>query len=222
LGSSAQSTFNIMTTDSYQNPNAGKVRLASFFASLVMVAVLALCSGCLASKSYIDAKFRDATYLSIKVPDKPAKVVVNVAFQTNGKPNKRVDGILRRAVLRVFSASRLFTESSSPSTAPLGRFDITVNNVADVGAAFGKGFATGLTFGAAGSHVVDGYEMTATYTPPGASPITKTYRHGLHTTIGLHSTPEGLIPVPAGNGFDVVLEDMLLNFLRDLQKEGSL
>ena len=173
-------------------------------------------------KSYVDPKFRDADYLSIKAPDSPRPVVVTAIFQTNGKPKKQLHTLVRKKVTKVLAATRIFTEAANAQTNQAGRLEITVNNVGDIGGAVGKGVGTGLTFGLAGSAVVDGYEMTAIYTPVGGSPVTKTYKHAIHSTVGLHSAPKGMEPVPIADAFDQVVEDMLLNFLRDLQKDGNL
>src|SRR5215831_10009127 len=88
-----------------------------------------------------------------------------------------------------------------------------------MGAAVGKGFATGLTFGLAGSEVVDGYEMSVSYTPVGGSPMCRKYKHAIHTTIGALKAPSGMQPAPLADAFDQVVEDMLLNFLRDFQQQ---
>ena len=68
----------------------------------------------------------------------------------------------------------------------------------------GKGLGSGLTLGLAGSEVVDGYEMTAIYTPAEGYPVTKTYNHAIHTTIGLHSAPKGMEPLLLADAFDQV------------------
>ncbi len=70
--------------------------------------------------------------------------------------------------------------------------------------------------------MVDNYEMTAVYTPADGTPITKKYKHALHSTIGAHSAPAGMEPVPRELAFDQIMEDMLLNLLCDLQHEGAL
>ena len=65
--------------------------------------------------------------------------------------------------------------------------------------------------------------MTAVYTPASGDAISRTYEHSLYsTTIGNHSPPEGMEPVPNELSFDQIMEDMLLNFLSDLQKAGVL
>lgn len=198
-------------------------RAASNLRLVALTFAIALAgSGCLQVKCYVDPQFRSADYLSIKAPANPTPVVVTAIFQTNGKPKKQLHTVVRKQITKVLAATRVFTEATSTRTNEAGRLDVTVNNVGDIGSAVGKGFGTGLTFGLAGSAVVDGYVMTATYSPPAGASVTKTYKHALHSTVGLHSAPKGMEPVPMADAFDQVVEDMLLNFLRDLQKESIL
>jgi hypothetical protein len=190
-------------------------RLWSLFLLLVCA------TGCLATKAYVDPKFRSADYLSIKAPGTPLPVTVTATFQTNGKANKHLHNVVRKKLTKVLAATRVFTEPVNTNATPAGRLDLTVNNVGNLAGAAGKGFATGLTLGLAGSEVVDGYVMTAIYTPSGGAAVTRTYEHAIHSTIGLHSAPKGMEPVPLAEAFDQVIEDMVLNFLRDLQRDGA-
>jgi hypothetical protein len=96
-----------------------------------------------------------------------------------------------------------------------------LNNVADTGAAAGKGFGTGLTFGLAGSHVTDGYEMTVRLTQ-GTTITERAYSHAILSTIGNASGPPGLTPVSLGAAFNQVVDDLVLNAIKDLQAAGML
>ncbi|HEY5041459.1 MAG TPA: hypothetical protein VIK53_05595 [Verrucomicrobiae bacterium] len=180
------------------------------------------CTGCLSTKSYVDPTFHDANYLSIRTPASPRPVVVVAMFQVNGKPKKELNSIVFRKVTKILAATRVFIQASNAQTNQAARLEITVNNITDIGSAEGKGFGTGFTLGLAGSEVVDRYEMTAIYTPSGGLPIKKIYKHAIFSTIGAHSAPKGMEPVSISDAFDQVVEDMLLNFLRDLQESGSL
>ena len=195
---------------------------ATLRVSILASSLILAGTGCLGVKSYVDPQFRDATYQSIKPMEAPKLVTITVEFQVNGKPNKQQQVVVRRKVVRVLTATRVFVEAKGPSTEPPAELRVVVNNVGDIGAAVGKGFATGLTFGLAGSHVVDGYELTATYTPVNGNPVIRTYKHAIHSTIGAHSAPKGMEPVPLVDAFDQVVEEMLLNFLRDLQAQHDL
>ena len=189
---------------------------------ILVLGLVIICTGCLSAKHYVDPTFHDANYLSIKTPDSPRPIVVIATFQVNGKPKKEADPIVFRKVTKVLAATRIFIEATNAQTNQAARLEIVVNNIADIGSAEGKGFGTGLTLGLAGSEIVDRYEMTAIYTPAGGLPIKKIYKHAIYSTIGAHSAPAGMEPVSIEDAFDQVVEDMLLNFLRDLQKNGDL
>jgi len=195
----------------------------SFFSSAVSTITIAIiCTGC-AATSYVNPSFHDADYSSIKPVDSPRAVVISTIFQTNGKTAKEdLHKIVRRKVMKVLMTTRTFVEPANIATDSAGRLDITVNNIFNKGEAIRKGMATGATFYAAGNEVVDSYEMTVVYKAESGPSITKKYRHAIHSTLGAHKPPEGMTPLPLRDAFDKVLEDMLLNFLRDLQKEGSL
>ena len=180
-----------------------------------------LLTGCVAMKSYVDPQYRSATYMNLAPAKEPKPVVVDVSFQMNGKEDKRLRQLARSRVTKVLRGSRLFYEPDTQNI-QAGKLNIVINNVGNIGAAVGKGIATGLTLGLVGSEVVDGYEMRAVYTPAEGSPLTKNYKHAIHSIVGLHSAPAGMEPVAIQVAFEQVVEDMLLNFLRDLQRENAL
>ncbi len=189
-----------------------KARLAS---AIGLFGILFLFTGCLAQKSYVDPTFRNATYLSLKPPANPTPISVQIEFQRNGKRLKKVEPTVRKKVIEVLAVSRMFSEATDSN--PGAKLSVILNNVGDMGAAAGKGFGTGLTLGIVGSRVVDGYEMSVSYTSPSGTEINKQYNHAIHSTIGAHSTLENMEPLPLQQAFDQVVEDMLLNFLKDLQ-----
>lgn len=99
---------------------------------------------------------------------------------------------------------------------------VIVNNIADLGSASAKGVGTGLTFGLAGSVVSDYYEMQVVLTR-GQKTISKDgYKHALHSTIGNASGPAGLDPTTPAAGFGKIVEQMLLNALKDLDADPEL
>ena len=103
-----------------------------------------------------------------------------------------------------------------------GEILVVVNNIADVGDAKSQGFATGFTFGLVGTEVVDAYEMTVVVTMKGKVVARATASHALHSVIGNASIPQGVEILPDGAGFPRVLEQMLIQALRDIQKTKAL
>jgi hypothetical protein len=179
-------------------------------------------TGCLQMRSYVDPNLPQVSYSDIHVNDNSKAMVLKFEFRRNGKPHALATKQVLPQIIRTFNASRLFSSVSSSGSSDLAHFDIVMDNVADTGGAFGKGLGTGFTFGAVGSMVTDGYTFTATYTAPGKNPVTKAYSHALHSTVGNAKGPEGLEPMSVQQALDTVIEQLVLNLLRDLQKESLL
>lgn len=109
-------------------------------------------TGCISSKSYVDPSFGKAAYNDIQKVETQHAMLVDIKFQRKGEafPNAEV----RSHVERTLRASGVITPALDSTSK---RIKITVNNVADLGEAAAKGFATGLTFGAVGTPVTDYY-----------------------------------------------------------------
>jgi len=48
------------------------------------------------------------------------------------------------------------------------------------------------------------------------------YKHALHSTVGLKDAPKGLEPMTPSAGFGKIVEQLILNFISDIQKSGEL
>lgn len=198
------------------NPKSFNVTLLAIFALAFVT------SGCLSPKMYVDPQFRHATLADIKPVAEPKPLVVECEFQANGVDKPSVNNYLRTQVVKVLESAKAFIIDNDNKQNNPARIKIVVNNFGDNSSAKLKGAATGITLGLAGSEVVDNYEMTVIYKSPQGNPVTKTYKHAIHTTIGAHTAPSGLEYVPREYAFKQVVEDMLLNFINDSQKEGLL
>jgi hypothetical protein len=190
--------------------------------SLVLMILLVGVSGCLSMKTYVDPKYRTATYASIIKRNEVKSVILEASFQVNGVDKPAVNMTVRNCAEKTLTKSGIIVVVSAPVSEQTGRINLVVNNIGEMGSARAKGAGTGLTFGAVGSLVEDHYKMTAVYTPAKGEAISRTYEHSLWTTIGNHSAPEKMELVPKELAFNQIMEDLLLNFLSDLQKAGSL
>ena len=120
----------------------------------------------------------------------PFPVNVVFEFQTKGVANPRATKLLKEQVLEEIKASGLFSEISDSGTQKNAKLMISINNIVLTDDAVQQGFMTGLTFGAVGSSVSDGYVCTITYFPENASePIIKKTTHAIHTTLGAKTAP---------------------------------
>lgn len=186
--------------------------------ALVVVCAMAI-SGCITSKSYVDPTFAKTRYEDLTRPAQPLPLRVNVQFSRNGTPMPQHDNELRRYVESVLRGSGLVTPSDSGAS---GTISVSVDNITDMGAAAAKGFGTGLTFGLVGSTVQDGYVMNVALATNGGTVTKSGYKHLLITTLGNTKGPEGVTPTSIAAGSATIVEQMLLNALSDLQKDGLL
>jgi hypothetical protein len=187
---------------------------------IAFVATAALLVGCVTPKAYVDPNYVKVTAADIKPVAKKHKSKVEVEFKSNGELKPAVHDVLHaKVVMAVRNTGVLETDGAA------GDFNImvVVNNVADTGDAASKGFMTGLTLGAAGSVVTDYYEISISYTDGAGEKKQKSYKHALHTTIGNKEAPfPNVTPTTIDGGFDIIIQQVLLNFVADLQKEGKL
>lgn len=186
---------------------------------LLLIVGLAL-PGCVTS--YVMPLLPRVTPSDVLAVRDPRPVVLVVEFQTNGSPRSIASKSVRKKVSGILTTAKVFSAITSERAESTDELKIVLNNVGDLGEAAGKGALTGLTFGISGSTVTDGYVMTATFTRVGRSPVEKTYRHALLSTIGNAPGPAGLTPMGLRQAFDQVLQDLVLNLIIDLQKVEAL
>lgn len=191
---------------------------AQLAAALAMLGM----SGCLSMTSYVDPNLKDvAAQERVQVVDKrPVQFIF--AFQTNGATNSNATGQFSAKATEYVKASGLFSEISKTPVASGAVLSVTINNVAQDGAA-SQGFVTGLTLGLAASTVTDGYIATAKYSPAaGATPVSAERRHAIHTTIGAGSGPAGLTPAKSiDEAFDTVMRQLIDNLMNDVAKNPA-
>jgi hypothetical protein len=167
-------------------PAAG--RLLRVFLATACVAAAALLTGCAAH--YVDGAHRDPLPSTFAKRAQPRPVQLLVEFQTKGVSNARATSFTKQIVSDNVKSTGLFSEVRDTPAPDAGVLSVTLNNVPLTDDAYAKGFIAGLTFGAAGQQVTDGYICTVSYLAPGASrPVVKTARHAIHTTVGASGAP---------------------------------
>ena len=183
----------------------------------VIVLGLFLCGAACAStsKSYVDTSYGKIQYSDIAKPAQPYKLKLKVEFQRNGQHLPAVDSQLMQQVDSVVRASGFATPVGDAEPAS-DSLTIVVNNIADLAEARRKGFTTGSTFFLKGSVVTDNYEMQVTATIGGKTVSRSGYKGAILTAIGRASGPEGVPPMTVTEAFNKVVEQLILQFLRDL------
>jgi hypothetical protein len=192
------------------------------FAAAVAVAALSLLStGC--ATMYVDKGLKDVSQSEYMKPPEPKPVQLLFNFQTKGAANARATKFLTEEVTKTVTASGLFSTVSTDPVPGGALLSITVNNVPITDNAFAKGFATGLTFGLAGSQVSDGYVCTIDYLPAaGRSQIQKKVRHAIHTTVGAKGAPENGIKAKSPTAaVQTMTRQIVGNGLKELSQDPA-
>ena len=176
-------------------------------------------TGCIMPKSYVDPKYKDIEVGQLKLVENKHHANIDIEFQRNGERFTRADKLLRTNVEKILLDSGVVVPSADPQRITI---KVICNNIADLKAARAKGFGTGLTFGAKGSAVTDFYQVTIEL-KQGDKVIEKKYDHALHTTIGNAEAPvEGVEPTNPNEAFGGVIEDVILQFIKDMQAQNIL
>jgi hypothetical protein len=184
-------------------------------AVLAVLACLSL-TGCLSAKMYVDPALPVVAKADIAPAAQPRPVVVLVEFRTNGKANARATAEVKPRIVAVAAESGLFSAvSQTAGAADAGVLKITIDNVSDSSDAAAKGFGTGLTLGAVGSMVTDGYQATAAYSRDGKT-TEVAVKHAIHTTIGNKKGPEGLTAMEPQAAVYQVMDQIAWNALKQL------
>lgn len=180
-----------------------------------------LLSGCLSARMYVDPALPVLGSDDFRAPADPQSANVLFEFRTKGNANARATQETRLIALEAVRKSGLFSDViDGGATAADAQLKIVIDNIPVTENAAAKGVGTGLTMGLVGSMVTDGYLCTASYTRDGVTTQT-TVQHALHTTIGNHSGPEGLQPVPAQQAVETVVTQMVLNALKQLGADSA-
>ncbi|GGY41945.1 hypothetical protein GCM10007387_24860 [Pseudoduganella albidiflava] len=185
------------------------------FSLVAMLAGTTLLTGC--ATPYVDTMTREVAVADYTRPAQSKPVTVSFEFQTNGAPNSRATEALKAQVSEQVAGSGLFADAAGAPDA--GRLQVVLNNVAIAGQnPAAAGFVTGLTFGAVGSTVTDGYICTVTYLPPGqAQPVQVSARHAIHTTLGASGAPANAEKSPSMEAaVRKMTRDVVSTALRDL------
>lgn len=184
------------------------------------VAVATQLTGCLSVKSYVDPAYKSLSYSDIKKPAQPIPVVLTTEFQRNGAVVPKAGKELQSAVERSLRATGVFSPTAQANGEKQSKLHLTANNVADLGEAAGKGVLTGLTFGAVGNAIADKYEFKFNYIDAQGKEVSERYPHMILTTVGNKKAPiENVQPMSINEAFNKVVDDVVIRFSSDLQKQ---
>lgn len=194
-----------------------KIKLLMAMVGMIVASQL---TGCLSIKAYVDPAYKSVSYSEIKRPDKPIPVMLSTEFQRNGVVIPKVNRELSSVVERSLRATGVFLPSVQSSDVKQAKLYLTANNVADLGGAAGKGVLTGLTFGAVGNAIADKYDVEIKYMDAQGKEVSQHYPHMILSTIGNKKAPiENVKPTTLNDAFNQVIDDVIIRFTYDLQKQ---
>lgn len=176
-------------------------------------------SGCFTPRSFVDPSVPKISYDALQKRQEPLKLKVTTEFQRNGKAFPRISVMLKDSTERILRGTGVIVPAGDDSA---GTIEVTVNNIADIGAAAAKGAGVGLTFGLAGTTVMDNYELTVSVNINGKTFTRTAIKHAIYSAIGNTSLPPGIEGLPTNVAFERALEQMLLKAIVDMQKSGEL
>lgn len=177
-------------------------------------------SGCLSMRSFVDPTLGDVSSAQRVAIADPRPVQLIFEFRTQGAANARATNMLREQVTENVRSTGAFSEVSTSPVAGGALLAITVDNIPEEGAAQ-AGFATGLTFGLAGSSVSDFYVATARYSGgSGSAPLNVEKRHALHSLIGNAEAPANMVQAENPEaGVRTVIRQLVDHLVFDLARQ---
>jgi hypothetical protein len=176
--------------------------LSALVAATVFAGSLAIAAPA-ASAVFVDATLGDVKPEQKVVVAHPQPVQLLFQFKTKGSPNAQVTKQIKPDVLTAVKDSGLFSDVGEGPAAGGAVLNVVIDDVVtpeEMKAAEGKGFATGLTLGLAGTTIREHYVATLDYIPAVDAPkITRTAEHFLVIQLGLiKSAPTNVIKTEGG------------------------
>lgn len=199
---------------------AAAVQPARALLRLLAIAAFAFAAtGC--ATHYVDGAVKDVPASEYAKPSAPAPVQLVFEFQTKGVANARATEHVRPFAVENIQSTGLFSQVTDKPVGGGALLSVKIDNVPLTDDAFAKGFMTGLTLGAAGNTVTDGYSCTVSYLPPGrAQPIVKTSRHAIHTSVGAASAPANAYKAAGiDDSVRTMVRQIMAGPLRDLSRD---
>ncbi len=191
----------------------------------VLRAAFAFClaaslSACMTTRVYVDPALPTVGREDVGSTETPMPVQLAAEFRTKGSSNASATALMRPRALAVLNESGLFSRATEAAVEQGGRLVLVIDNVPLTDNAAAKGFGTGLTLGAVGSMVSDGYQASLVYTRNGATHEVAV-KHAIHTTVGNHAGPEGLTPMTMDAAVYQMIDQIVWNGLKLLNAQGA-
>ena len=171
---------------------------------------------------YIDPKPPRASYSDLVEPATPKAVYLVFDMYSAEGAFPEATRRIGPKVFNVLESSKLFSSVSKVGSENIARIQISMRESAVLSGHETKSLPPGLTSGLSGSRGAIAYTFTAQYQPPGKEVVKKIYPHAVHIVEGTSPALGEALPMTGSHAVDVMVEQVVLNFLRDLQKERKL
>ncbi|MGI9288320.1 MAG: hypothetical protein ACR2P1_23245 [Pseudomonadales bacterium] len=186
----------------------------------LLTAIFLLLLGCMSSKSFVDPSYAKASYDDITPVASKYPVALDVRYKKHGEPFAQGNRQARSLVESTLWTTGVFDFSGNPAGASL---KVVINNFTKSLGTTAQGASTSLSLGALGSNVTDYYEFSINYVDSAGTRSRTEYKHALHTTVGKRKAPvEHVSPTTSALGFATIVEQVMLNFVKDMQDQGLL
>ena len=209
-----------------KSANQHPVSLLSISLRLALLVAVALVAGCSSQRFYAnyyaDPTPRRTSYEELKRPADPQPVYVVFDMYAAEGSFPEATSKLGPKVVQTLQYSRLFSKVSKVGSENMARFQVSMRETALLSGHEAQALPPGLTSGLTGSKGAIVYSFTTTYQPPGKEAVKKVYPHAVHIVKGSSPQLGHTLPMTASHAVDSVVEQVVLNFLYDLQREGKL
>lgn len=191
----------------------------------IALTLLAL-AGCstqrFAASYYIDPKPPRASYSDLVAPANPQPVYLVFDMYSAEGSFPEATRKIGPKIVRILNQSGLFSSVANVGSENIARIQVSMRETAVATGHDTKSLPAGLTSGLAGSRGAIVYSFTAYYQAPGKAAVKKVYPHAVHIVEGNSPALGDALPMTAAHAVDVMVEQVMLNFLGDLQKEHKL
>jgi len=171
---------------------------------------------------YADPKPRKTRYEDLKAVANPQPVYLVFDMYSAEGSFPEATAKLGPKVARVLKRSGLFSSVVNVGSENIARIQLSMRETALLTGHETKTLPEGLSSGLVGSKGAIVYSFTASYQPPGKEVLKKTYPHAVHIVEGTNPALGDSMPLTAAHAVDEVVEQVVLNFLRDLQTADKL
>jgi hypothetical protein len=202
-------------------------RVCWLLSAVAGAGLLSMLAGCSTQRFYanyyLDPKPPHVSSSDFTTPDSPQPVYLVFDMYEGTSSFPEATRKLAPKVAQTVERSGLFSGVSKVGSENMARIQVSMRETAVLSGSDAHKLPEGLTSGMTGGKGAIVYQFNASYQAPGSqAPYKRTFLHAVHIVEG---TPQALAdasPMTASHAVDAMVEQAVLRFLRDLQREKKL